>query len=56
MRELLAEIQLEMLKQSSTRETSEIPYKVGNVNINRTALTFFFYPVDAMYATACLFF
>jgi hypothetical protein len=31
--------------------------KVGNVNINRTALTFFvFDPVDATYATAFLFF
>ena len=30
--------------------------KVGNVNINRTALAFFvFDPVDAMYATAYLF-
>jgi hypothetical protein len=30
--------------------------KVGNVNINRTSLTFFvFDPVDAMYATAYLF-
>ena len=30
--------------------------KVGNVNINRTLLTFFvFDPVDAMYATAYLF-
>jgi hypothetical protein len=30
-------------------------YKVVNFNINRTALTFFFDPVYAMYATAYLF-